>query len=602
MSTPVFITDPLHRRALANLGYDPDDPRTVAQIILPRGLDPGAQPRTDLLGDVQAFGRGAAGSVSNTLRGIGDLPLALGRMTGMTDARIDPRTPSFVEQANPAAAGFGSLTSTLAQMLFGGAALGRISALSRLSNAGRLAELGPLGLSTGRASVAQSSFLSGLQPTAMLGRGAQTGASFGLLELLQPGDIHERVGRAAEGTARGFVLGALGAPRGTPYIKSTLRDSLAGLAAFGNEPVIEGLDAIPPLVQNLAFGAGVGVFTAKRKTRKQTTTSLLNRVRSEGGQIIVEDVPTIIEGREILPLPSYDRRAVELDNLISRAGELPDDIRTNLYQSGLVRWINDSRAQSRPRSATPLEDYATESTAPRSRDLEIIINSAPDKRESVDIPIVGRPVGIYESRYGEAGKRFDEALAADRGTIRAIIDPSDSASTRVGASEPVIVFERGEQFDPFTGARVEPTGKLFDLHNRELDAVRTQPARMSRKIYLPGESAPSKLESRVSPSDILRTRDLPIEKIDDIDLDTFDASTRRRLSRIERAAREGRALSRASAEVDTPPRARKLGAARVRAHAAITNKLILESQVKRESRSRIGRVLKRLQKLCKDIS
>jgi hypothetical protein len=386
----------------------------------------------------------------------------------------------------------------------------------------------------------------------MLGRGAQAGASFGLIESLQPGDVSERAGRAAEGAARGFVLGALGAPRGTPYLKTTLRDSVAGLAAFGNEPVIEGLDAIPPFLQNIGFGAAAGLLTARRRTKKQVVTSLLRKVRHEGGRVAVEDIPHVNEGREIFPLPGDETRVAEFDALLAELPDLPPEIRKNLYESGLVQWINKSRSGRKP----PTRRF--DSRFDPSDRIELIFNDPPEKTPYFDPPILNRSIGIYESLYGDAGKRFDEKLSFDRSVIRPLIDPSDSTSARIESSKPVILEARGKQFDPFTGREVNPTGLLFDPQQNEINAIKSQPARFSRRIYLPGENPPAKLSPKsASPSQILRVSSLPVEKIDDIDLDQFDASARRRLARIERAAKQGRSLSRAAVEAEEASLARR---------------------------------------------
>jgi hypothetical protein len=319
--------------------------------------------------------------------------------------------------------------------------------------------------------------------------------------------------------------------------------------------VIEGLDAIPPFIQNIGFGAAASLFTARRKTKKQAVTSLLRKVRHEGGKVVVEDVPNVHEGREIFPLPGDETRIAEFDALLAELPDLPPEIRTNLYESGLVQWINESRSRQSKRKP-PIQ-----SSNPRvdlSNQIELIFNNPPKKTPYFDPPILNRPIGTYESLYGEAGRRFDEKLSFDRNTIRPILDPSDSTSARIGSSKPVILEARGKQFDPFTGKEINPTGLLFDPQQNEINAIKSQPARFSRRIYLPGENPPSKLSPKsASPSQILRVSSLPVKKIDDIDLDQFDASARRRLARIERAAKQGRSLSRAAVEAEESSLARR---------------------------------------------
>lgn len=224
-----MITDPFTRRILEQSGADPDDPAVAARLAQ-AGHYVGQQPDTGVAGNLAALGLGAYGSVENTVRGVADLPLALGRAAGVTDAQIGPRERSFVERANPNFAGAGALAGVIGQFALGGGLAGKV--------------LGKAGGMLGKLPGPISRSLSGA-------------ASFGTFEGLQPGNLDERMSRALHGAKVGGIFGLLGAPPGSSRLRAALQGSAAAPLAFGSEPVLPDIP-IPGLAQQILFGAGSG--------------------------------------------------------------------------------------------------------------------------------------------------------------------------------------------------------------------------------------------------------------------------------------------------------------------------------------------------------
>lgn len=365
-----FVTDPLLRGVLTRRGFDPDDPETAA--LFARMMDVGPQPATGFFrGDIPAFVRGALGSVSNTVRGLGDLPLAIGRAAGVTDARIPARTPSLVEQVNPTAAGLGELGGTIGQMLIPARALAGIPQLRKLGVMGELraagfgtsearavltqAELmGDVGLAAGRAARARTAagvpggILGGLQPEAIASRAIPAGGTFALLGAAQPGEISERLQRAAQGLEEGLVLGALGPPSGLSRLQNIGREMVAAGAAFGDEPIVEGIP-LPGAMQTALFGVVAG--GTRRAGRQIPEISRVTGKPIARGEALRRELPIReslrAEGRtpRTPPLP-VPREALEAtDRLLRQAHqlELPFDSARMLYEAAIPRIVQARR-------------------------------------------------------------------------------------------------------------------------------------------------------------------------------------------------------------------------------------------------------------------
>lgn len=320
-----FVTDPNIRGYIVQrTGLDPDSPQgRVAALQL--GLNPGVQPATGLLGDVAAFGLGVYGSLANTARGLADLPLAASRELFGTEAAIGPRELSFVERANPAAAGLGQLVGTIGQFAVPEALIGRLGAIQKLralgaaeragvfpalgrlgrveaGAAGRLENFakspGVLGFGLTRGArtaedlsqfatnlapryglrtpdMAAVEFLRraaagarpgplaelGLTPAQIASRAVPSGLSFAAFEAVQPGDIGDRLERGMHGLVTGLTLGALSSPAGRPLLESVLRDAAAASVAFQGQPILD--VPIPGLVQTALFGGLAGLMRPK---------------------------------------------------------------------------------------------------------------------------------------------------------------------------------------------------------------------------------------------------------------------------------------------------------------------------------------------------
>ncbi|RME06090.1 MAG: hypothetical protein D6812_02155 [Deltaproteobacteria bacterium] len=349
MSTRLpFLTDPNIRGYIAQTtGLPPDSDEARAAAVM-MGLHPGAQPPTGLVGGVAALGLGAFGSVSNTVRGLLDLPLAAGRAAGLTEARIEPRTPTFTEQANPIPTGLGALGGTLAQFLVPEALIGRVGAISRLRAAGeaetllglgarsRLARIAAeregvlaraieeqraiqtalgggeavgtgtlgelaadavrrLGMRTPDDAVAafmqrvarrrKLSLFAGLGPEAIAGRAVPSALAFGAFEAAQPGDLDERLLAGLHGLKTGALLGALGAPAGIGRAAATVREAIAANVAFGGHKIIDA--PIPGPVQNAIFGAVAGALKPP-KVAVPKVADILGRPAKTGPRIVYD--------------------------------------------------------------------------------------------------------------------------------------------------------------------------------------------------------------------------------------------------------------------------------------------------------------------------
>ena len=249
-----FITDPFTRRVLEQSGVNPDDPNVVARLS---GQYIGQQPDTGVAGNIQALVGGAWGSLSNTARGAFDLPLAVGRAAGLTDARINPRQESFAERANPNFAGLGALGGVIGQFALGGGLAAK--------------GLGKLGGMLGKL------------PTPVA-KGLGGAASFGAFEGLQPGELDERAAQFIHGARVGGIFSILGAPAAASRLRKMAQGAVAAPVAFGNEPVLPDVP-IPPMVQQLLFGAGAAALHGKPneplpKTSRATGKPILRGIGS----------------------------------------------------------------------------------------------------------------------------------------------------------------------------------------------------------------------------------------------------------------------------------------------------------------------------------
>lgn len=303
-----FITNDYVRRSLGNIGVDPDDPEVIAALL--QGGEPiGAQPDPGLIGGVKALEEGFGQSLANTVRGLKDIPLAVGRSLGLTDMRVNPSEPSYNQRAHPVMSGLGGLGSVLLQFMVPEFLIGKIPAVARIAQIGKMRELGvsekaiqsilakaektrEAFFTERRAQAARSAFgglttdevsswalypkrvlnnalvaaqeartpsiLGGLHPQSILGRGVPSGLSFAAYSAAQPGDLPQRAQEALHGFGTGLVLGGLGSPSGLNRGQAAAREAIAALLAFRGEKVVDA--PIPGWAQSLMFGGVAGAL------------------------------------------------------------------------------------------------------------------------------------------------------------------------------------------------------------------------------------------------------------------------------------------------------------------------------------------------------
>lgn len=259
------VTNPFLRRRLLRDGIDPDSPYTIQRLIdgghtvddiwAPDDPD---RPSTGVYGNILATGSGFFRGLANTLLGVADLPLALGRTVGLTERRVDPFAPSAHELVNPNFSVAGQGASFLATMLapMGIAGLAGKTA----SSAARAVELA--NIARGTEVLANSGLRAQFLARAPdLARALKYNAIFGggLGFVGTPGDLGQRALTGIEGSFLGATQAALGPVPGQSLFPRLARGILAG-AIPGPVNVTTSLSRGEFDANSLLFGVGMGLF------------------------------------------------------------------------------------------------------------------------------------------------------------------------------------------------------------------------------------------------------------------------------------------------------------------------------------------------------
>ena len=282
-----FITDPTIRERISRKGLNPDDP-AIIEAYVRSGRYMGPQPNEGFSGDVGAFLQGTWRGLSNTVKGVANLPTAVGAFVGLNEnpAWWDYTEPTWTEKANPWASGAGNALGFIAPMVATGGVAGAGGVTAR-----GLGALGKVLPAAGKAATALEAMATGGRAARLVPQALEAASFAGLTT---PGTIEERAASALQMGVFGAAQGALGAPLHLGRLKTAAWEGAVGALAGGltGSPI----ENVPGAWGGGAMGAALGFLTGGKKP----TLPNIDAARKAGED--VTSTPFVKPTRKLNPL------------------------------------------------------------------------------------------------------------------------------------------------------------------------------------------------------------------------------------------------------------------------------------------------------------